>query len=514
MDAIILITINEMEFEHSESLTSELILANVRKSGYQIKLFQHVYKTIIQDDLSGIAAKLIDNNPKLIYYFPSFDDLHIHVQISTWVKSMNINIVNVIGGSYASNDIVFCLQPEHGFDCLIPQYEFMVLPDLLEALAHKKRFAECNGLVYRSGKKIILSKAALPPNLDTIPIADRDMLAANTYTYLKMYSNIGCYWNCSFCWNSNNSSDRFSNPIHRSVPKIVDEMENLQRKHGVDTFAFVDDCFEVPMKERKLRTFCDELQKRNLQVFFKVHLRADNILKISNELMELLLHNGLINVFVGIESGYEPTLTLFNKKITVQENLLSIKKMKKYAIPMRIGFIMFHPYSTLEEYRTNCKFLHEIGQSYRFFQYIKRIILYKNSSMYMKVQADGLLKNDYSICNPYAYYFQDDHIKRIVSTIEKIFREYPLEIQLMMLLLKQCDILDDLIAKKRNRKTKMDHVIGHFIEIKSEIGNNNSQLFQNFSDFATSKDLFKQTFCLPKLKYYTNEIAILLKAMN
>ena len=71
-----------------------------------------------------------------------------------------------------------------------------------------------------------------------------------------------------------------------------------------------------------VRAFAEEVIRRGLDVEFAFETRADSV---ETELFALLKQAGLYIVFLGIESGYQPTLDYFQKDITVAENRQAIE---------------------------------------------------------------------------------------------------------------------------------------------------------------------------------------------
>ncbi len=135
--------------------------------------------------------------------------------------------------------------------------------------------------------------------------------------------------------------------------------------------------------------------------------------------MKTLLDSGLSGIFLGVESFNEKDLEVFSKTSSVQENISAIEYFIKYPINVDIGFINFHPYSTLEGLRTNAYYLHKYGYSGRFLL-IKALRLFKGTDIYNKVEKDNLIKHEDEF-NVYQYNFKDKRISLLYDVINNYF---------------------------------------------------------------------------------------------
>jgi radical SAM superfamily enzyme YgiQ (UPF0313 family) len=78
---------------------------------------------------------------------------------------------------------------------------------------------------------------------------------------------------------------------------------------------------------------------------------------IHDETIEALVDAGLRDILVGLESGRDDSLRRLNKMTTVFQNESAVRILRKHGIEPNIGFIMFEPYSSLEDVRANFDFL-------------------------------------------------------------------------------------------------------------------------------------------------------------
>ena len=81
---------------------------------------------------------------------------------------------------------------------------------------------------------------------------------------------------------------------------------------------------------------------------------------MEEESIDALVKAGLVDVFLGVESGSQKSLDKFRKYTTVEDNKNAIYTLRKYGIEPNYGFIMFQPDSSLADVRANFEFLKEM----------------------------------------------------------------------------------------------------------------------------------------------------------
>jgi hypothetical protein len=85
-----------------------------------------------------------------------------------------------------------------------------------------------------------------------------------------------------------------------------------------------------------------------------IDARAD---AVDFELFRLLKEAGTIDCLIGIESGVDRVLRLFNKGASAAKNAKAIDILRELGISLNLGFIMFDPRMTFEELQQNYGFL-------------------------------------------------------------------------------------------------------------------------------------------------------------
>lgn len=213
---------------------------------------------------------------------------------------------------------------------LAPQLDFILMgeaePTLVELLDELKRekpqLNQVLGLAYRNDTEIVLNPPRpLLPDLNELPIPAYDLFPMDKYVgfsrienYNEVLTSRGCEGACNFCyeWGLVDPRSRGDFFVHRtrSGKLVADEMELLNKTHGVKAINFMDDDFNSD--RRKLVDLLDELEKRDLDVEWFFMGRARNLIRDA-DLIPRMRKAGCYQVLFGIEVGTDAELTHLHK---------------------------------------------------------------------------------------------------------------------------------------------------------------------------------------------------------
>ena len=181
--------------------------------------------------------------------------------------------------------------------------------------------------------------------LEDIPVPAWDLIDLKAYKgwYLtkrtpemEMLFSRGCPYNCSFCsnivWKSSAPALRL-----RSAKDIVDEMESLNKKHGINEIFDVSD--ELNNSIPHALEICREIKKRNLGIAWKTQLRVQ---PVTEELAAALAESGCWSVHLGIESGNQATIDGVEKCIRISEIENTCRILKKHNIRIFALLMLFN----------------------------------------------------------------------------------------------------------------------------------------------------------------------------
>jgi anaerobic magnesium-protoporphyrin IX monomethyl ester cyclase len=383
--------------------------------------------------------------------------------------------------------------------------------ELVQRLCLEESLENCAGICFRAsdGKIIQNSTRPLMHNLDDLPFAARDQfeMHGSRLEYMRVSTTRGCVARCTFC-SAPNISNKFQHGKAwrgRSPKSVLDEIEYLVKKYNFRTYDFIDSTFEDPdggeIGKARVAAIAKGMLDRKLDIYYNCCMRAENWSEDDENLLALLVESGLEKVNVGIESGTPWELKLWDKLATVEDNIRIIKLLRRHGIYLAMGFIQFHPYSTVDSLKSNAAFLRDYsGHNLR--RLTERLEIYPGTVIVAKMQQDGLLDDDYfQTLNPYGYKFRDErvqklavhfasmynnsdyHEKGVITEQSSVFRFETFNV-----------VLETFISRLRRR-------FRHVPEVKEELDNFTAQVYALRREVAQ----FNHAFFLNNLEAVLND---------
>lgn len=391
-----------------ESLGLGYIAAVLRRDGHDVEILDAYLRCI---DVPTTISQALSRDFDCIGLTSANASKKGFLAIVKAVRQARRDVLIIAGGYLTSLNTpqVFEACPE--LDFVVRGEGESVTSDVMGRIERGEEWREAPGIAYlRDGKLVMNPVPPLIEDLDSLPFPARDALRhAAVSAPARILASRGCYHNCSFC-----SVKAFygisgsRTPRSRDPEKVVDEIESVIAETGITDFTFSDDDLIGPgekMRERVVR-LADEIQRRGLKITFSAEFRAD---ETDPEMLGILKNAGLTEVFIGVESGVQSQLDRFNKRVTVEQNKKAIEVARASGIAFRCGFIMFDPYTTVDEVQANMRFIEETGldseAKSEFFPLLTKLAVYRGTPMEQKLREDGLLVDrgldlDYQIKNP------------------------------------------------------------------------------------------------------------------
>jgi radical SAM superfamily enzyme YgiQ (UPF0313 family) len=313
------------------------LAAALKASGHRVSLLD-MQGSIM--DGEALARNLAELAPDIVGVTAMTTTLPDALKVADVAHRVSPSVHVVLGGVHPT------LDPASALDH--PSVDFVVrgegeraLPELIEALQGRRELDSVDGLCYRrDGELCIKPKAAPILDLDSLPMADYDAFPVGRYiehnAYLRgmrgisMLMSRGCPYQCTFCA-VHETMGRKWRP--RSARKIIDQIEDLRDRHGVQGIWFKDSIFNL--NREWVREFCHLMIERKVGVSFQALTRVD---LIREEELQLLVQAGLTQLDLGIEAGSEKSLARLKKGITPERIRAQVALAKKYV--KVFGFFM------------------------------------------------------------------------------------------------------------------------------------------------------------------------------
>ena len=217
-----------------------------------------------------------------------------------------------------------------------------------------------------------------------------------------MIRSRGCYGNCAFC--SISSFYRAQGGAawrQRSVGSVIKEMAHLAGRYPGVILKFHDDQFIGPGRRgwEDAMHFAHALAESGVRIPFSIFARADTV---ERDLFMALKSAGLEFVFVGVESGSQRSLDIFNKRTTVEQNKLALQILYDLDIKFLTGLIFFDPYTEIQDVTANIRFLRETQPLWssqgNLLSVENHVVVYKGTPFYDRLESEGRLGGDYFDC--------------------------------------------------------------------------------------------------------------------
>lgn len=292
------------------------IAAYLRRCGLQPQVYDTTFSTF-----DRFRSALLQGRPDYVGIYTNLMTKLRVLQIIRFIRnSPELSGTRIfLGGPEVTFHVESFL--EHGADAVVIGEGEETVQELLTAWEENKGLQGVNGIAFAdaSGGICRTPPRTLIKHLDELPPPARDAIDLKAYievwkkhhgrSAVSINTMRGCPYTCRWC-----SRAVYGGTYRRRSPKIVvDEMERIRADYSPDTLWFVDDVFTI--NPTWMRTFADEVTRRNVIIPFECITRAD---RLNEEMVDLLARAGCYRVWVGAESGSQRVLDAMDRRVTVE----------------------------------------------------------------------------------------------------------------------------------------------------------------------------------------------------
>jgi radical SAM superfamily enzyme YgiQ (UPF0313 family) len=321
------------------------------------------------------------------------------MQIITIAKQVQPQATTVLGGSHGTFWDEGALNEFPSLDIVVRREGEQTFIELLEKLHNKSSLDNVLGITFRKERKIIRTPdRPFLENLDSLPFPAHDLLPLEKLKHtgkilFPLITSRGCVYWCDFC-----STVRMFGRAYRwrSPKNVVDEMQLVHDKYGVDQVTFYDDAFTV--NRDRVMKICQELRTRNLNITWDCGTRVD---MVDREMLKTMHDAGCFAVWLGVESGSEAILGAMNKRIKLDQTRLAFKTANKAGLMTIANTVIGFPGETEQTANETIRFIKELNPDSVGF-YVATP--YPGTPMYEQVKQKGWLKvtdfDKYDTANP------------------------------------------------------------------------------------------------------------------
>jgi len=334
---------------------------------------------------------------------PDFADL------IRFLRENGVKIHFTMGGHFPTIQPVTTLQEIVNLDSVVRHEGEKTLLELYHHIENPSMWSNIKGLAYRVDGKIKVNPSRpLINNLDDLPFPVRNDVILNHrgLGICSILTSRGCHYNCSFCSIRSFFTDTLGPKRRARTPaNVVREMEILF-KRGVRFFKFNDDDLgtKSPSQKQWIINFARKLELKGLanEISWRIPCRVD---QIDPELLSILKAVGLDFVYMGIESGYDHGLMIFNKHYSTKDIYKALKILNDINMEFEYGFMLLDPDSTLESVKQNVDFLEKLCKDGRVAVHFTKVFPYAGTMLEKKLREEERIKGtlafpDYSFNDP------------------------------------------------------------------------------------------------------------------
>lgn len=325
------------------------ISSHVKQHGYRVRLIDPNVQRFTAEQ---IAKDISEADPLLVgvsFMTPQFFSTR---KIVDAIKALSPHIPVVLGGAHPSVMPQRTLEEIPNADYVVSGEGEQTALELLNALRDQQDdLGMIGGLTWRTNGGI-QENAPRPllQDLDSLPPPDRGLIDQSVYhqqrflSYSKrsaaIHTSRGCPGRCVFCA----SGHKLASAVRtRSIANVMEEIDGLRRRYGIDYLLIKDDTFTL--KRSRIREFCAAIKERHPGLRWHCMGRVNTV---DEDILATMKDAGLNDIFFGIESGNDAILKQSCKFITTKQTRQAVEAASKLGIRSYGAFILGLPGDTHE----------------------------------------------------------------------------------------------------------------------------------------------------------------------
>lgn len=324
------------------------------------------------------------------------------LEIAKIVKSINSDIPVVIGGIHASSVPQQVLEHEEIDYAVIGEGEVTML-ELIQVIEerHYDRLKQIDGIAFReNGRMFVNPKKRFIDDVDTIPFPARDLIDMNYYVnsdnfrwdlgkgrYTSIISSRGCPNTCAFCNTYMVSGRRYRG---RSPKNVVDEMQFLIDKYGIEEFSFEDD--NLTFDKQRFLNICKEIVIRDIRIKWNIP-GGISVKTLDKEILKAMKQTGCISISLAIESGDQEVLNKLIKKATSLRHIEEVAwACKDEGFIVNGYLVMGMPGETKESINNSIRFVNRLPLDKIIISYVTP---FPGTALYKQCLDNKYISQDY-----------------------------------------------------------------------------------------------------------------------
>jgi anaerobic magnesium-protoporphyrin IX monomethyl ester cyclase len=264
--------------------------------------------------------------------------------ISRLVKRTRPELTVVWGGWHPSMFARECLA-EACVDVTVRGQGEETFAEIVTRLKEGRSLEGCAGCTVRLPDGRVHDNPARPlAPVERFRAHDYGLIPVERYFALKgkrqldYISSQGCNFRCAFC------SDPFvygRKWVGLEPERMALRLKELWERYHFDDVNFQDETFFT--RARRVQAFADHLVESGLKISWAATMRADQGVRLPDEVWARCRQSGLRRLLVGVESGSNEMLRRIRKDIRIEQVFETAEQMLKHGIAGHFPFIVGFP---------------------------------------------------------------------------------------------------------------------------------------------------------------------------
>jgi anaerobic magnesium-protoporphyrin IX monomethyl ester cyclase len=281
--------------------------------------------------------------------------IHDALTATRKIKSAFPAITTVWGGWHAS------LFPEEtlaeaSIDLVVAGQGEISFSALLDCLVAGESYHGTRGIYYRNDGVVTNTAAQPMKDINSFPPLNYDLIPVERFFQLKKrrqldyISSQGCRFRCSFC----------ADPVMYkrgwygfSAERMGEELETLWRRYRFNDVNFQDETFFT--NRDRVQGIAEQILARGLRFTWFGTMRADQGVRMDEDLYRLCKRSGLRKVMIGIEAGSQSMMDWMKKDIKIEQVFESAARCVGNGIAVIFNIIVGFPHETEESIRESLR---------------------------------------------------------------------------------------------------------------------------------------------------------------
>jgi radical SAM superfamily enzyme YgiQ (UPF0313 family) len=287
----------------------------------------------------------------------------------------------------------------------------LIFKRLLEAIISNESLANVGGIAYREQGEIKVSTGDTRiRNIDELPMPAYDLLIAEKYhePFLKpplglIQSARGCPYSCNYCVRS------FGKKLtYRTPEQIIEEIQYLQQKFGINSLRFIDDTFTV--HPARVIDICQKMIEAGIHIDWTCLSRLDTL---KEEMIPWMKKAGCKRIYFGVESASPKVLNFLNKNLDLKKSESIVRLCRANGIETLGWFIVGAPNEDEEAFQESVNYA--IRADFDFIS-VSELTIYPGTELFEKMKDEI----NFSLL-PYVNTWKDEERSKINHQREKEF---------------------------------------------------------------------------------------------